>query len=149
MNDALTTSNREPLNVILTTDDKDPGPWLAWSDGEWLFEWEIQSQDQGMQQPQRPPGSPKEDKVFRLPKRIVLRKAEREELVRWVKKNFAVVDVNEAADILGTVNDTIHRMVDRGDLGRVPGIRHAKIPLEHVINLSRGLKEDGSEPKCS
>jgi len=56
------------------------------------------------------------------------------------------VDPEEAAKILNLVRDTVYRMVDRGTLGRIPDIRHVKIPLSHVMNVAQGLNKDGSKP---
>jgi excisionase family DNA binding protein len=133
------------MMVTLTTDEKDLGPWLVLQDGEWFFEEQQMSQDQGQQQRQKGPGEVEEP--FQLPNKTVLRKAEREEVLRWVKAREMCLDVEEAAGILNLVKETIYRMVDRGDLGRVQGTRHVKIPLQHVLNLARGLDKDGKEPK--
>jgi hypothetical protein len=62
------------------------------------------------------------------------------------RRSWMFVSSPSAAIIPGS-RKIFAELVDRGDLGRVPGIRHVKIPLEHVINLSRGLNKDGSEPK--
>jgi hypothetical protein len=133
------------MMVTLTTKDKGHGPWLVLKDGEWFFEWLQLSQNQGQQPRQIGPAGDQEP--FRLPRTTVLRKAEREELIRWVKERQVVIGVKDAAEILDTVEQTIYRMVDRGTLGRVPDIRHVRIPLDHVINLAKGLNKDGSEQK--
>jgi hypothetical protein len=136
------------MMVTLTTpgmdyDQTDTGPWLVLKDGEWFFEWWQLSQNQGPQPKQKGPDEVEEP--FRLPKTTVLRKAEREEVIRWVKKHFVVVGVEDAAAMLDSVEETIYRMVKRGELGRVQGTRHVKIPLEDVINLTRGLNKDGTK----
>jgi len=108
---------------------------IAWKEGEWYLQFTRQTQGQF---PQVPPDAPP------FPKETVLRKASIDELVAYVKKHCVVATVEETAAILRLGTETIYRMVDRGDLDRVPGIRHVRIPLNQVIFVSQGCNKDGS-----
>jgi excisionase family DNA binding protein len=108
---------------------------VAWEEGEWYF---VDTRRWQGQVPQLPPDAP----AFDL--ETVLRKADIDKLIAYVTKHCIVATVEEAAAILRVDPETIYRMCDRGDLGRVPGIRHVRIPVRQVIFLSQGLKKDGS-----
>jgi len=112
---------------------------VAWEEGEWYFAFTQRWQGQIPQLPKDAPLTPYEYKT-------VLHKAAIDELIAHVTKHCVVATVKEAAAILRVDPETIYRMCERGDLGRVRGIRYVRIPLRQVIFLSQGLKKDGSAP---
>jgi hypothetical protein len=110
---------------------------VAWEEGQWYM---VETQRWQGQIPQLPPDAP----PFEYKK--VLHKAEIDQVIAYVTKHCVVATVEETAAILRLDPETIYRMCDRGDLDRVPGIRHVRIPVRQVIFLSQGLKKDGSAP---
>ena len=133
------------MTIYLTTDDDSQG-CLALEDGEWFFAREVHSHEQPQQRDRKSDETDDEKDKLHLPERMQLRKAEREQLIEFAAKHCVTVDPEEAAKILNLVRDTVYRMVDRGTLGRIPDIRHVKIPLSHVMNVAQGLNKDGSKP---
>jgi excisionase family DNA binding protein len=119
--------------------DKASEQQVVWEDGGWFLERRQHSIDQAQQRQgsdvDAKPPSP----------RMVLRKAERDELVAHLRTVSVTLSPKEVAEILNQTADTVYRMVDRGDLGRVPHIRHVKIPAYQVYNLSQGLDKDGNK----
>lgn len=70
-----------------------------------------------------------------------LRKESIETVIGIAKKQFITVTVNEVAEMLRVNVQTVYRMVERGDLPRVEGIRHVRIPLWRVAEMIRGPGE--------
>ena len=107
---------------------------VAWEDGEWYV---VETRRWQGQIPQLPKDAP----PFEF--ETILTEAAIDKIIAYVTKYCVVATVEETAAILRLDPETIYRMVDRGDLDRVPGIRHVRIPVNQVICLSRGLTKDG------
>jgi len=108
---------------------------VAWEDEQWYM---VETRRWQGQVPQLPPNAPAFDHE------TVPRKADIDKLIAYVTKHCVVATVEETAAILRLDPETIYRMCDRGDLDRVPKIRHVRIPVRQVIFLSQGLTKDGA-----
>ena len=108
---------------------------VAWENDEWFL---VETRGWQGQVPQLPDDAPSFDNEK------VLRKADIDKIIDFVTKHCVVATVEETAAILRLDPETIYRMCDRGDLDRVKGIRHIRIPVRQVIFLSQGLSKDGA-----